>query len=172
MKTRQRIAERLRTMDRRTRRLLVLETLISYPLVVIGYSALVATGRVPGALWAPIAIVLMAGFVSGLFVVYAYAGGRADPRNAELDERQRGLAIEAWALSFGALTWFLVIVAVAWAVWVTFVGPVLVGPELLLPVAIGVGVYLPLLPLAALTWIEPDAPAEEPEDAIAGRPVR
>src|SRR5262245_64160671 len=172
MERRQAIAERLRTMDRRTRRLLVFETLIAYPLVVIGYSSLVATGRIPTALWAPIAIVLMAGFVGGLFAVYAYAGGRADPRNPELDERQRSLAIEAWALSFAALTWFLVIVGVAWALWVTFVGPVLVGPELLLPVAIGVGVYLPLLPLAALTWIEPDAPAEDADDAIARRPVR
>ena len=166
------ITDRLRTLGRRTRRWLVLETIVAYPLVVVGYASLVATGRMPAGLWAPIAIVLMAGFVSGLVVVYTYAGGRADPRNPELDERQRRLAIEAWALSFAALTWFLVIVAVAWALWVTFVGPVLVGPELLLPVAIGVGVYLPLLPLAALTWIEPDAPAEETDDAIAGRPVR
>jgi len=172
MSTSQDIVGRIRRLDRRLRRLLVLETLIAYPLVVIGYSALVATGRIPAALWAPVAVVLMAGFIGGLFVVYAYAGGRADPRDAELDERQRALAIEAWALSFAALTWFLVIMAVVWALWVTFVGPVLVGPEFLLPVAIGVGVYLPLLPLTALTWIEPDAPVEEADDAIAGRPVR
>ena len=172
MNARHRLAEQLRTMTRRTRRLLVLETLVAYPLVVIGYSTLVATGRIPAALWAPIAIILMAGFVGGLFTIYAYAGGRADPRSPELDERQRSLAIEAWALSFAAVTWFLVIVAVVWALWVSFLGPVLVGPEFLLPVAIGVGVYLPLLPLTALTWIEPEAPAEEPNDAVAGRPVR
>jgi hypothetical protein len=44
---------------------------------------------------------------------------------------------------------------------VTTVGPVTLGPELLLPVAIVVGVYLPVLPSAVLAWIEPDAPPED-----------
>jgi len=81
----------------------------------------------------------------------------------ELDERQRDLAVRARALSYGVLFAFIVAIAGAWAVYVTTVGPVVLGAELLLPVAIVVGVYLPVLPSAVLAWIEPDAP---PEDVV------
>jgi hypothetical protein len=162
-----RVADRLRTLPRRVRRLIVLETYVAYPLVFIGYSALVATGLIPGPMWAPVAFVLMAGFVIGIFTVYGYAGGRADPNSAALDERQHLLAVRAWALSFMVLSTLVVGLAAAWAIAVTVAGPVALGGDILLPVAIGVGVYLPLLPLAVLTWIEPDAPAEEDRHPLA-----
>ena len=38
----------------------------------------------------------------------------------------------------------------------------------LTPVIIGIALYLPLLPFAALAWIEPDAPADD-DAAPTGR---
>ena len=156
--------DRLGTMSRRTRRLVVLGTFVAYPLVYVGYALLSRAGSLPavGTLWAPIAIVLMFGFAAGVFVIYGTTRNRAEPEAIELDERQRDLAVRARALSYGVLLAGIVAVAAVWAVYVTTVGPVTLGPELLLPVAIVVGVYLPVLPSAVLAWIEPDAP---PEDA-------
>jgi hypothetical protein len=155
-------SDRIRTQPRRVRRRgIVLESFVAYPIVAVGYYLLVATGRVPSLVWAPIALVLMTGFVLGLFVIYGFARNRADPNDPSLDERQCDLAVRAWALSYGVVTWVVVAIAAVWALFVTSVGPMVVGPEFLLPVAIGAGVYLPTLPLAVLAWIEPDAPADE-----------
>ena len=155
--------DRLRTMPRRTRRLVVLATFVAYPLVSVGYALLSRSGALPvvSTLWPPLAIVLMFGFAAGVFVIYAATRNRAEPTAIELDERQRDLAVRARALSYGVLLAGIVVVAAVWAVYVTSVGPVTLGPELLLPVAIVVGVYLPVLPSAVLAWIEPDAPPED-----------
>lgn len=155
--------DRLRTMPRRTRRLVVLATFVAYPLVYVGYALLSRSGTVPAVstLWAPLAILLMFGFAAGVFVIYATTRNRAEPESLDLDERQRDLAVRARALSYGVLLVGIVAIAAVWAVYVTSVGPVTFGPELLLPVAIVVGVYLPVLPAAVLAWIEPDAPPED-----------
>jgi membrane protease YdiL (CAAX protease family) len=155
--------DRLRTMSRRTRRLVVLGTFVAYPLVYVGYALLSRSGALPlvSTLWAPIAIVLMFGFAGGAFVIYGITRNRAEPEALELDERQRDLAVRARALSYGVLLAGIVVLAAGWAVYVTSVGPVTLGPELLLPVAIVVGVYLPVLPSAVLAWIEPDVPPED-----------
>jgi hypothetical protein len=153
--------ERVHTLPRRVRRLIVLESFVAYPVVVIGYATLVAGGLLPGIAWAPIALVGMLGFVGGLFVIYLFARDRANPDEPSLDERQRALAFRAMALSYGLLVAFVVAIAAVYAIYVTTVGPLTLGPELLLPVAIGVGVYLPVLPSAVLAWIEPDGPPED-----------
>jgi ABC-type tungstate transport system substrate-binding protein len=154
---------RLRSMPRRTRRLIVLGTFVAYPLVYVGYALLSRSGALPpvSLLWTPIAIVLMFGFALGLFAIYGITRNRAEPESIELDERQRDLAVRARAYSYGVLLTFIVAIAGLWAVYVTTIGPVTLGPELLLPVAIVVGVYLPVLPSAVLAWIEPDAPPED-----------
>jgi hypothetical protein len=103
----------------------------------------------------------MFGFAAGVFAIYGITRNRAEPEAPELDERQRNLAVQARALSYGLLLAFIVAIAAGWALYVTTVGPVVLGPELLLPVAIVVGVYLPVLPSAVLAWVEPDAPPED-----------
>lgn len=154
---------RLRSMPRRTRRLIVLGTFVAYPLLYVGYALLSRAGALPtvSLLWAPIAILLMFGFAIGLFVIYGVTRNRAEPEAIELDERQRDLAVRARALSYGVILAFIVAITAAWAIYITSVGPVTIGAELLLPVAIVVGVYLPVLPSAVLAWIEPDAPPED-----------
>jgi hypothetical protein len=147
----------------RTRRLVVLGTFVAWPLLNVGYALLSRTGALPAVslLWAPIAILLLFGFALGVFVIYAVTRNRAEPQASELDERQRDLAVRARALSYSVLLVFIMAVAGAWAIYVTTVGPVTLGAEWLLTVAIVVGVYLPVLPSAVLAWIEPDAPPED-----------
>ena len=154
---------RLRSMPCRTRRLVVLGTFVAWPLLNVGYALLSRTGALPAVslLWAPIAILLLFGFALGVFVIYAVTRNRAEPQASELDERQRDLAVRARALSYSVLLVFILAVAGAWAIYVTTVGPVTLGAEWLLTVAIVVGVYLPVLPSAVLAWIEPDAPPED-----------
>lgn len=158
---------RLRSMPRRTRRLIVLATFVAYPLLYVGYALSSRAGVLPAVslLWAPIAILLMFGFAIGLFVIYGVTRNRAAPDAIELDERQRDLAVRARVLSYGVLLAFIVAIAAAWAIYVTSVGPVTLGADLLLPVAIVVGAYLPVLPSAVLAWIEPDAPPEDVAEA-------
>ncbi len=154
---------RLQSMPRRTRRLVVLGTFVAWPLLNVGYALLYRAGALPvlSLLWAPIAILLLFGFAIGIFVIYAVTRNRAEPEAIELDERQRDLAIRARALSYGILLAFIVGITGIWAIYVTTVGPVTIGAEWLLTVAIAVGVYLPILPSAVLAWVEPDAPPEE-----------
>jgi hypothetical protein len=154
---------RLQSMPRRTRRLVVLGTFVAWPLLNVGYALLYRAGALPvvSLLWAPIAILLLFGFAIGIFIIYAVTRNRAEPEAIELDERQRDLAVRARALSYGILLAFIVAIAGLWAIHVTTVGPVTLGAEWLLTVAIVVGVYLPILPSAVLAWIEPDAPPEE-----------
>jgi hypothetical protein len=154
---------RIRNVSRRTRRLVVLGTFVAWPLLWVGYGLSARSGTLPpvSQLWAPIAIVIMFGFVAGVVMIYGITRSRAEPGASELDERQRDLAVRARALSYGVLLTFVVAIAGLWAVYVTVVGPVTLGPELLLPVAIVVGLYLPMLPSAVLAWIEPDDPPED-----------
>jgi hypothetical protein len=143
------------------RRALVAETFVAYPAVLIGYSALVATGVVPTELWAPIAVGLMALAVIGLFTIYGYARDRAQLDADGLDERQRQLATRSWALSYGVLAAVVVAVAGGAALYLSFIGPIELEMGTAAAWFIAVGVYLPVLPSAVLAWIEPEPPTEE-----------
>jgi hypothetical protein len=166
--------QRVRRLSRRARRVVVIATFIAYPAMYIGYAFLARSGALPpvSQLWAPVAIVLMFGFVVGVAVIYAVTRSRAEPSFSDLDERQRDLAVRARALSYGVLLTFIVALAGLWAVGVTIAGPLTLGPEWLLPVAIVVGVYLPVLPSAVLAWIEPDAPPEDLATTSEAGPTR
>lgn len=151
---------RLPGTPRRIRRLTVLATFAGYPLVILGYASLVEPGRLPLAIWAPIAIVLMALSVLGSFAVYGFAGARAHAR-AELDERERAMSDRALVLSYGVVTTIAVVGLAVLAIAASLNGPIVVDMEALTPVLIEAGVFIPLLPFAALAWIEPDAPADD-----------
>jgi len=151
---------RLPQTPRRIRRLTVLATFAGYPLVILGYANLVEPGRLPVAIWAPIAIALMAMTVLGSFVVYGFAGDRMRNR-VLLDERERAMNDRALVLSYGVVTTVMVLGLSALATAASLGGPIVVDMESLTPVLIEAGVFVPLLPFAALAWIEPDAPADD-----------
>ena len=146
---------RLRHARRATRRLIVLGAFGGYPATLIGYSTLVATGTIPTALWAPFALAFMSLTIFGTFAIYGYARDRAQ-FSAELDERQRHVRDQAWIVSYVALSTAITLVAGITALWLLLVGPISLGLGELAPWFIALGVFLPLLPSAALAWIEPD----------------
>jgi len=156
--------ERIASIPRRTRRLLVLETFLGYPLLVAGHTLLVMTDRVPVTLWAPVAIALMALSLIGVAIVYSWAKPRADS-SARLDERQRAMLDRAHVIGYGVLGTVITLLSGALALVASFDGPILVTMEGLTPFLIALGLYLPILPSAILAWIEPD-PATD--DVVAG----
>jgi hypothetical protein len=151
---------RLPRTPRRIRRLTVLGTFAGYPLLVLGYTGLVEPDRIPLAIWVPVAVVLMAMSVVGSFVVYGFVGDRLRSRD-QLDERERTMSDRALIVSYGVVTTILVLALSALATATALGGPIVVGMEALTPVLIAAGLFVPLLPFAALAWIEPDAPADD-----------
>lgn len=155
----------LATARRTTRRRLVIAAFLSYPTFLAIYASLVAPGRLPPAIWAPIAVVLLVLTFIGLAGVYGYARGRAEP-STELDEREAQLRDRAIGLSYAILVGAVTAIVGGLAVYASFIGPISIDMGSLGSAIIAIGLYLPALPSAALAWIEPDPPAEMVE---AGR---
>jgi len=139
--------------------LTVISAFAGYPLVILGYSRLVEPGYLPAAVWAPIALVLMAASVVGCFATYGFVGDRMRGRE-RLDERERAMHDRAIVLSYGIVTTVLVAV-LAWIALAAYGEPVVIEMGALTPWLIAVGIDVPLLPFAVLAWIEPDAPQDD-----------
>ena len=155
------IYRRLPTLRQGPRRLLVVGAFAGYPLLQLGYSLLVAPGRLPQPIWAPIAVALFSISLIGVFAIYGYGHGRIGERRGQvLDERQRALRDRALVTSYGIAT-AVIGLGVAGVALLALQGPLVLGFGDLVPVVIGLGLYLPFLPFASLAWIEPDAPTDD-----------
>ena len=143
----------------RSRRILVVAAFTGFPLQIIGWRF--ANGEVLSALWAPISIALFSATIVGAFALYGYGQGRMGRRDL-LDERQRSMVDRALVVSYGVLTIVIVVIAGLLATYLSLVGPIQLEMGDLTPWFIAIGVYVPLLPFAALAWIEPDEPGDEP----------
>ena len=155
----------LPSLDRTRRRIAVVAAFGGYPLLILGYTALVATGILPTVVWAPIAVILFATTLVGVVVIYGYGRGRIG-ESRQLDERERAMLDRALVLGYGAVTTVAVIGLAVLALYLSFVGPITITMTDLTPVVVAVALYLPLLPVAALAWIEPDAPADDDAPAV------
>jgi hypothetical protein len=157
----------LPTLSRSRRRIAVAAAFLGYPLMLLGYATLVASGIVPTAIWGPIAVVLFSTTLIGVVAIYGYSRGRiGDDR--QLDERERVMMDRAVVLGYGAVITVAVVGLGILALYLSFVGPITITMTDLTPIIVAVALYLPLLPLAALAWIEPDVPADD-DDALAAR---
>ena len=143
----------------RSRRILVVAAFTGFPLQIVGWRF--ATGEVLSAIWAPISIALFSATIVGAFALYGYGQGRMGRRDL-LDERQRSMVDRALVVSYGVLTIVIVVIAGLLATYLSLVGPIQLEMAALTPWFIAIGVYVPLLPFAALAWIEPDVPGDEP----------
>jgi O-antigen/teichoic acid export membrane protein len=150
----------LQSLDRARRRLAVGAAFAGYPLLILGYATLVAPSRLSAAVWAPIAIVLFSTTLLGVLAIYGYGRGRVGD-DEPLDERQRAMVDRALLVSYGAVTTVVVLGLAALALYLSFVGPLTISMTDLTPIIVAVALYLPVLPLAALAWIEPDLPADD-----------
>ena len=147
-------------LSRRMRRVIAVATLVGLPAMYVWSSFWMSTNT-SRLLWGPITFLLIGITLVGSLILYRFVRDRADLRGAGLDERQRQLRDRAWVLSYQVLA--VVVVAAVAVVAVTVLGmgrDVLLDAPTVSAAAITVGVLLPILPIAALAWLEPDAPAE------------
>ena len=115
---------------------------------------------VPSLLWGPVSFLLILVTVAGALVLYAFVRDRVN-HGARLDERQRALRDRAWVFCYEILSAVIVIAVAVVAVLVLVLGhDVTLDGGVVSGLALCVGVLIPLLPVAALTWVEPDPPAE------------
>ena len=150
---------RFRLVTRRARRSAVVAAFGGIPLLGLIYLALVEPGRVTAPLWVPIAIALSALTFVGMLVVYGYGQGRMGYPTRALDERQRMMRDRALVLSYRVSS-IAVGLALGALLGAALQGPLVIESTVVTPVLIAAVLYLPLLPFAALAWIEPDLPAE------------
>lgn len=152
------VGQRIAGLSQRSRRLIAIATMLGLPGMYVWSSLWMGTS-VPNILWGPITFLLIGATLAGALVLYVYTHDMADLPDARLDERERQLRDRAWILSYQVLV--VVVVAVLAAVAI----PVLVFNQMVTldasnvgAGAISIGVLLPLLPTAALAWLEPDLP--------------
>jgi len=151
---------RIDRLSRRSRRIVSVATLLGLP-AMFAWSTFWMGTSVPTVVWGPISFVLIGATAVGSFALYRFVRGRADMTGAHLDERERQLRDRAWILSYQVLSAVVVAVAIALGIAVFVLDrPVTVDAALVNAVVLTVGVLLPVLPAAALAWIEPDAPAD------------
>ena len=150
---------RIETLSQRARRVIAVASLLALP-AMFGWSAFWLRTSVPNILWGPVSFVLIFVTVAGAFVLYAFVRDRAT-YGAHLDERQRALRDRAWVLSYEVLAVVVVVVVAVLGVMVLAMGnDVTLDGGFVSGLAICTGVLIPLLPVAALAWVEPDLPAE------------
>jgi uncharacterized membrane protein len=153
------LRHRIEGLSRRSRRMIGVASILALPFMFV-WSALWQTTRVPNYLWGPVTFLFVLTTVCGALVLYWFVRDRANS-NAHLDERQSQLRDQAFVLSYEVLS-AVVIVAVV------IVGVMVLGMErvvtldgtVVTAIVICAGVLIPLLPVAALAWVEPDAPGE------------
>ncbi len=153
--------DRISRLSQRSRRIIAVATLLGMP-AAFAWSTYWLTTGVTNLLWGPITFVLFGATIWGAVMLYAFVRRRADLPAPDLDERQRHLRDQAWILSYQVLS-TVVILGVAWAglaVWL-FDKPVTIDAGLANALVLSIAVLLPVLPTAALAWIEPDPIAEE-----------
>lgn len=112
---------------------------------------------VSNLLWGPVTFGLLGITLVGALLLYRYVRNRADLPDTGLDERERALRDRAWILSYQVLAVVVVLLGAAVVIPVLGFGqPVVVDAQLATAIALCLGVLLPLLPAAALAWLEPD----------------
>ena len=148
-------------LSQRTRRILAIATLLGLPAMFV-WSSYWMTTQVSNLVWGPISFVLIGLTVVGSLILYSFVRNRADLPGAHLDERQRQMRDRAWILSYQVLSFVVIssIVTVGISVFL-LEKPIVLDAGLVNVLVLCVGVLLPVLPVAALAWIEPDPAADD-----------
>ncbi len=152
---------RIDRLSQRTRRIVAVATLTGLPAMFIWSSYWLGTS-VPNVIWGLVSFLLIGLTAIGALVLYRFVRDRADLGSTSLDERQRQLRDRAWVLSYGILS--TVVVALVGVLAVLVLGMervVTLDPNLMSAVALCTGTLIPLVPVAALAWLEPDLPEDD-----------
>ena len=152
--------KRIDHLPRRSRRVLAVATLLGLPAMFVWSTYWMGT-TVPNLIWGPVSFILIGATLVGSFMLYRYVRDRADLPGRALDERERSLRDRAWILSYQVLSAVVVaaVVVIGIAVFV-FDRVIALDAGLVNALVLSVAVLLPVLPAAALAWIEPDPVGE------------
>jgi peptidoglycan/LPS O-acetylase OafA/YrhL len=151
---------RIDRLSQRTRRLMAVGTLVGLP-AMYAWSSLWQATSVPTLTWGWVSFLLVGMTGVGSLVLYRYVRDRAEWSSRGLDERQQQLRDRSLVLSYGILATVVVMAIGVVAVLVLAMGrQVALDGTLVSAAAICIGVLIPVLPVAALAWIEPDPPEE------------
>jgi hypothetical protein len=152
---------RIDRLSQRTRRIVAVATLTGLPAMFIWSSFWLGTS-VPNVIWGPVSFLLIGLTAMGAIVLYRFVRDRANLGSTSLDERQRQLRDRAWVLSYGILSTVVVVLVAVLAVLVLGMERVVIlDPNLMSAVALCTGSLIPLVPVAALAWLEPDLPEDD-----------
>lgn len=155
------LASRVDRLPQRTRRIVAVATLLGLP-GMYAWSSYWEGTEVPTALWGPISFVFIGITVVGALVLYRFVRNRADLPGGGLDERERHLRDQAFVGSYVVLSSVVVVAVGVLAILVMGMGSTIVlDGAAVSAMAITVGTLIPVLPVAALAWIEPDVPADD-----------
>ena len=111
----------------------------------------------PVVVWGPVSFLLIGVTLVSAFVLYSFVHHRAELARPDLDERQRQLRDHAYVVSYGVLATAVVALVGAVAASVLVLDhPFVMDGALVTAIAICIGTLIPLLPVAALAWVEPD----------------
>lgn len=146
-------------LTQRTRRILAVASLIGLP-AMFAWSLFWLTTTLPTIIWGPISFVLVGATAIGALILYRFVRNRADLSGTGLDERQRQLRDRAWVMSYQILSTVVVAGLAFGGILVLGLGRELtIDASLANAVVLCMGILIPLLPVAALAWVEPDPPA-------------
>jgi hypothetical protein len=151
---------RIDRLSQRSRRFIAAATLLGLP-AMFAWSQFWLGTSAPSVLWGPISFVLIGITIVGSFILYRYVRHRADMPGAGLDERERQLRDRAWILSYKVLSLVVIVAIVVAGLMVFLLGQtIVIDATLVNALVLCVAVLLPVLPAAALAWIEPDVPVD------------
>jgi hypothetical protein len=151
---------RIERLSQRSRRAIAVIALLGLP-AMFAWSSFWTGTTVSPIVWGPVSFVLIGATLVGSFLLYGYVRDRADLPGRGLDERERALRDRAWILSYQVLAFVVVVLGAAVVIPVLGFGrSVTIDASIATAIALCLGVLLPLLPAAALAWLEPD-PIEE-----------
>ena len=147
---------RFQHIPRGRRRVIAVATLLGMP-AMFAWSTFWQGTTAPTILWGPVSFLLLGMTIVGALVLYLYVRNRADMPGSGLDERERQLRDRAWILSYQVLSAVVTgaIIVAGLAVFV-FGGTLVIDAAAVNVLVLCVAVLLPVLPAAALAWIEPD----------------
>lgn len=150
------VRARMERMSQRTRRIVGVASLLGLP-AMYGWSSFWLSTSVPSLVWGPVSFLLIGMTVIGAVVLYAFVHDRADLNAGGLDERQLELRDRAYVASYGILSVVVVAILATLAVPVLGFGrQIVLDATSVTAAAISIGTLVPLLPVAALAWVEPD----------------
>ncbi len=152
---------RIDHLSQRTRRVIAVGALAGLP-AMFAWSSFWLGTNVPSVMWGPVSFLLIGLTAVGALVLYGFVRDRANLGASTLDERQRQLRDRAWVLSYGVLSTVVVVIVAILAILVLGLErSVALDANLMTAVALCTGTLIPLVPVAALAWLEPDLPEDD-----------